>query len=364
MNPHAIEKKSLVDRVLAALETSILKGFYKDFLPGERTLGKELGVSRFVVRQALQVMSERGVIEIAQGRRARILHKLEFTRRNKLHTVATLHKSSIENISHSTSLILLHLQKHLFAAGYSINMHFKPSTSFGPPTRIVRQLVDNNPADCWVLFSGNPHLQAFFQSHEVPTFLFKKPAPGIELPHFYVDYGPACRHAVGHLLALGHSHIGLLLDETPTAEHDQIRQSFMEAFQSRRGHAARHRIINYKPSYTKVHQCLAEVFIKSRDEPTALIMLTPSDMMSTLSYFAYTGYRVPADVSVICLGYHPIFQTWKPLISCYTLDENHCYRECAQRILRLAKDGNLPGNYQPEVPEFFAGETVNIAPGS
>lgn len=364
MNPYPIDRKSLANRVLHSLESSIRSGFYKDFLPGERILGKELGVSRVVVRRALQVMAEQGIIDVVHGRRSRILRKPKRTQSPKLRTVATLAKTAINRISHSMSLNLLLLQQHLYEAGYFMRMHFKPAASEGLPVRVVRQLVDNNPADCWVLFSGNPQMQAYFYRHQIPTYLIGKPAPGIDLPHFYIDYAPACRHAVGHLLGLGHRNIALLLDSTPTPGHDSIQQAFNHAFESRLGHASRHQTITFSPGYRRADQSLAEVFKKSPGDPTALIVEMPSDAFAALSFFSECDLKVPNDVSLLCLGYHPVFTTWKGGIACYSLDEYQCYRESTKRILNLARDGRLLEKAYHAIPEFVAGKTVDVARSS
>lgn len=66
---------NLVDETVEALRRKILGGSLVagDLLPSQGDLSTELGVSRSVIREAMKVLESRGLIEISQGRRPRIL---------------------------------------------------------------------------------------------------------------------------------------------------------------------------------------------------------------------------------------------------------------------------------------------------
>jgi GntR family transcriptional repressor for pyruvate dehydrogenase complex len=66
---------NLVDETVEALRKKILGGGLAagDLLPSQGDLSTELGVSRSVIREAMKVLESRGLIEISQGRRPRIL---------------------------------------------------------------------------------------------------------------------------------------------------------------------------------------------------------------------------------------------------------------------------------------------------
>lgn len=351
MNPYAIEQENLLLRVVDAIQASIHNGIYREYLPGERSLAGDLGVSRTIVRKALQILQKRGVIGIAQGKRTRILKYPRRAPRKRSKSVAVLAKCSMTQMSHSMALHILTLQMHLNQAGYSLNMHFKHTASTeGPPIHVMRQLVRNTPADCWVLFSGTLPMQRFFQNSGVPTFLIGRPNQGIKLPHFYIDTAPACRHAVGRALAAGHRKIGLLLDSSPTAGHEALRQAFLEGFDNRLGEGAEPVIIRYDLSRMSIENALAKAWRES--VPTALIVTIPSACVGVLAFLADRRLRVPADVSVICLGNHPMMRNWSPGISCYRVDGDLHYSQCAKLILTLAKEGSLPDSNHFRIPEF------------
>ena len=67
-------RTDLVKRVVDQLQEKILGGAFEQngSLPAESTLAEYLGVSRPVVREAMRVLSAQGLIEVCQGKRARI----------------------------------------------------------------------------------------------------------------------------------------------------------------------------------------------------------------------------------------------------------------------------------------------------
>jgi DNA-binding FadR family transcriptional regulator len=67
--------RSLVESAVQALRGYILHGELAagDTLPSQGRLCSDLGVSRSVIREAMQILQSQGLIEISQGRRPRIL---------------------------------------------------------------------------------------------------------------------------------------------------------------------------------------------------------------------------------------------------------------------------------------------------
>lgn len=68
------DELSLYKRVSQQIEQAILSGELKpgDMLPPERVMGKQFGVSRTVIREALKALELQGLLEIQQGRGAMV----------------------------------------------------------------------------------------------------------------------------------------------------------------------------------------------------------------------------------------------------------------------------------------------------
>jgi GntR family transcriptional regulator, sialic acid-inducible nan operon repressor len=75
VEPLVIERKKLFEHVAAHLEAQILAGKLKpgEQLPAERELQASFGVGRPAVREALIALQKAGLIELANGVRARVL---------------------------------------------------------------------------------------------------------------------------------------------------------------------------------------------------------------------------------------------------------------------------------------------------
>ena len=71
----AVSRRTVREQIADRLAGMIMSGLLRpdDALPGERELAAELNVSRETVRGAIQALAARGLVEIAQGARSRVL---------------------------------------------------------------------------------------------------------------------------------------------------------------------------------------------------------------------------------------------------------------------------------------------------
>ena len=71
----SLSKRTMREQIADRLSGLILSGLLRpgDELPGERDLAAQLDVSRATVRGAVQALAARGLVEVAQGARSRVL---------------------------------------------------------------------------------------------------------------------------------------------------------------------------------------------------------------------------------------------------------------------------------------------------
>jgi GntR family transcriptional regulator, transcriptional repressor for pyruvate dehydrogenase complex len=69
-----INKNSILNDTVESLQQVILGGSFHpgDLLPPENELGRKLGVSRTIIRETMRVLETRGLVEVGQGRPARV----------------------------------------------------------------------------------------------------------------------------------------------------------------------------------------------------------------------------------------------------------------------------------------------------
>lgn len=70
-----VRRKRLYEDVVEQIEAAIVQGDLRpgDFLPAERDLCESFGVSRTAVREALFALHQKGLIDLENGRRARVV---------------------------------------------------------------------------------------------------------------------------------------------------------------------------------------------------------------------------------------------------------------------------------------------------
>lgn len=70
-----VKRKRLYEEVVDQIEAAVVSGDLKpgDFLPAERELCDSFGVSRTAVREALFALHQKGLIDLENGRRARVV---------------------------------------------------------------------------------------------------------------------------------------------------------------------------------------------------------------------------------------------------------------------------------------------------
>lgn len=74
-HPEPIVRRKLSDEIQIRLKGMIMDGELKpgDFMPSERELMQRFGVGRPAIREAMQAMSNMGLVSISQGERAKVL---------------------------------------------------------------------------------------------------------------------------------------------------------------------------------------------------------------------------------------------------------------------------------------------------
>ena len=79
----AVSKRTMREQITDRLAGMIMSGLLRpgDALPGERDLAAQLDVSRETVRGAIQALAARGLVEVAQGARSRVLPAASWTAR-------------------------------------------------------------------------------------------------------------------------------------------------------------------------------------------------------------------------------------------------------------------------------------------
>jgi DNA-binding FadR family transcriptional regulator len=103
----SIRRRNVKDLISEKLGVLIASGVLRtgEFLPGERELAAILSVSRESIRGAIQTLALRGVVEVSQGSRTRVISADVGSLKNGITSATTINSYDIESV-HSARLLV------------------------------------------------------------------------------------------------------------------------------------------------------------------------------------------------------------------------------------------------------------------
>jgi LacI family transcriptional regulator len=166
---------------------------------------------------------------------------------------------------------------------------------------------------------------------DIPVVLLDRDIGDPRALHVRTDHQPGTRHAVDHLLDLGHRRIAMIAGQPlrPVSE----RRAALEACYRERG---------LPPSYAVLHGNLSvehgaratEDLLSGPDPPSAIIAGGNQLMLGSLKVLHARRLRLGADVSFVGCDDTPISELYSPPISVVRRDHAAIGRSAAELMLR------------------------------
>jgi DNA-binding LacI/PurR family transcriptional regulator len=354
-----VKKQSLAIVTAESLRKAITKGVWKNRLPGELTLAKNLGVSRSTLRQALAIMRNDGYLATSQGRQSVIckLPDSQFNKR-KIEQIHILAPFPMERMPNYVIFWIDALRSQLHEASLSLTVHAGSIYYKQQSTEALSELVNGYSAGCWVLVFSEPAIQYWFQEKGVPAVIAGLPAPGIRLPYVSVDHEATMFHAVGRLTSKGHRRIAMIARSSSSPG----LKSFLAAFEQTCTRMGKDKvdgqIILMKkdcPAYVgrQLLNCL-----NFKDPITAFIIGSPLHTITAFSHLPEHGIRIPRDVSIVTTyGDHNLHHL-SPNPSRYFFDAHVFGNKIFDCITKLASGLDLTNRRYLVVPEPVQGASI------
>lgn len=304
----------LVGHLTSTLEERITSGQCPagTRLPAERALADEFGVSRMVVRAAIEVLENKGLV--ARSTRCRPLVRAHAngaaaTQTSSRHTLALwlIHRPS----DAETPSLLYGIQHALDPNSYRLLIE-NPIGDTWEAVRVAEErfldrLTEDQDIAGAVLWyvGGAQNLPALrrVRARGIPlVFLDRTPPEGFEADHAGIDNRASAENAVKHLLQKGHRSIAHLTNADPASTVSERLTGYKRAL------AAAH--IPFRPelvaratgSDAEVaagSRALAEALLGVPDPPTALFVVNDRLALMMIDTLRAMGLRVPEDVAVV-----------------------------------------------------------------
>ena len=346
---------SISDQVADHLRQEILRGRWPDVMPGKHQLAAELGVNNKTVESALRQLEQAGLlIPQGAGRNRRVSNsRLEPTRSLRIGIFTNDGPRDQKQEYHIETVHALE------DAGHQVVHAPKSLTRLKFEVARVAAVVEQTPADAWIVCAGSRAVLEWFAARETPAFAMFGHRIGIPLPAVSPDKPPSMRKATRHLIQLGHTRIVLLCRRIRRLPTPGLSESvFLQTLTSHGCPVGEYNLPDWEESAEGFQDCLASLFRMT--PPTALIVDEADYFIATMQFLLQRGIRVPGDVSLVCTDDDPAFARCHPPISRIAWDS----RPIVRRILRWASNVSRgkPDSTQTLCPSsFIPGGTVGKA---
>jgi DNA-binding transcriptional regulator YhcF (GntR family) len=227
-----VKTKPLAILARETLEKNIRNGTLSGQLPPERVLCEQLGISRPVLREALNSLQDDGRIAI-EGRRRRICQKSHLKNSEPLTSVHMLCQNTEDMIENEIIQTQAFLAETLAAEHIEFHFHHSRGCFVKNADRFLEPLTRTNPNALWILYRSTPDMQAWFCDSKIPAIVLGSLYNGIRLPNIDTDYANICRHATGLLTGRGHRHAALIRNSTLLPGDQISMKSFESEWNSR-----------------------------------------------------------------------------------------------------------------------------------
>jgi DNA-binding LacI/PurR family transcriptional regulator/biotin operon repressor len=347
---------TMTDQVADLLREGMLSGRWQDTLPGRDQLAVELGVSHTTMEAAMRRLTKEGLL-VSQGtgkRRRIVLSECHVVPRD-----FRVHFLSYESFSPGLPQVL-DLLGQLRKAGFAVEATPKSLLDLDMDANRVARLVQQNPADAWIVASGSREVLEWFCQQPTPSYAYF--GNKADIPIAGCSVRRDMRMLIRRLFELGHRRIVLLIRE----EHLKPKLSFfaalfMEALEEvgLTPNSYNLPVWGYQPE--GLRRCLDSLYRFT--PPTVLITTEASILFAVRDYQARLGISAPGDVSLISLDQSPFFAWCDPLVAHFVWDA----RSINRRVVRWAKNVALGKDDRRQIfttAKFIEGGTIGPAPNS
>lgn len=314
-----------VQHILKTLEERILSGLYPPgrWLPPERTLCVEFGVSRPTLRLALIELEKRHLLLRAAGCRplVRNINQAVVTKRETMRGNIGLCIKHDPKFS-GTYLITQGVQQALNSDAYRLIVTETQAVTLqevgaGEAQALTRMIRDEDIAGIILWYSGLESnlsaLQAVRAARIPMVFIDRRPPNSFEADFVGIDNVRAAREAVHYLLTRGHRSIAHITNPEPVSAVSDRLEGYRQALQAagipfRPELVLTGRIEGMAEEGLNANE-IADRLLNLPDPPTALFAVTDYIALVVVRALREHGLRIPEDMAI--LGFDDLEQ-WSP----------------------------------------------------
>jgi DNA-binding LacI/PurR family transcriptional regulator len=263
--------------------------------------------------------------------------------------------SALQMMHPHTMFVIDSMRGHLAKAGCLAELHARSACFSNHPARALEKLVQDHPADAWVVFGSKQPMQRWFKQRRLPVLIFGSCQPQMELQSIDADHRAACHHAGGMLWRKGHRRIALILPRNAYGGELDSEQGLRSALKD----MPDAQLTLLRHDGTAAHVCaLVNAALRSPQAPTAFVVTHAEHALTVTTHLLGCGLRIPQDIAIVSRDHHAFLQSTSPAISHYMIDPAMLARRVATAARHLVIEGTLPAQTIRLMPKFVPGGTV------
>ncbi|MFZ4507184.1 MAG: substrate-binding domain-containing protein [Fimbriimonas sp.] len=350
-NQHSPDSASpLVQMVLDGLRQDLVARRDDRKLPSERAIGDRFGVSRTIVRRAIDLLNQEGLVLSVSGCRK---------------TVAALPRQlgasgrpghlGIWLWPYMDDFVVTTIMRGIQRAAMKADVRLVIGTVSGPSWEdviaserlFIQQLIQDPDAlggIIWLLGgeSSLPDLQAARNQGLEFVFVDRLPPTGFEANFVGTDNVASAYQATRHLLELGHRRVPCLTNRDSAHTVEERIQGYRQALEE----IGLEPIVEALESESRAPREVLEGMLRGPQPPTAFFCINDSVALSTVSELKQMAISIPDEISIV--GFDGLLR-WTPDANSLTSAQQDFYRigeTAMQRLLNLAETPHRPLAYR------------------
>lgn len=342
---------SVPAQIAAHLRAELMRGHWKETMPGVGSLAKLLNVNHKSVEEALRQLEREGVLKgQGPGRKRAIISKVVRTERATRVTILPYEAKD------RFALSIVELQHALSEAGHEVIIAEKSLVALGMNPARISRLVRRTQTDAWIIQAGSREVLEWFAAQPVPAIALFGRRDGIPIAAAGPGTHDACAHATRQLIALGHRRIVMLCrSERRKPDPGLTERTMLDELTAYGIPTSEYNLPDWDESIDGFQDLLSSLFRVS--PPTALILGIGEFFLATQQFLAKRGLRVPEDVSLVCFDSDPSFDWCAPTVAHVRWEMEPVIRRLVQWVYNVRR-GRIDRRQTVTPARFIAGGTV------